>query len=60
MSVFLADIGDFDAFNDVYRDYVAEPYPARTTIACVLRGIQVEVDLVAAVPKNVKDVTGRG
>lgn len=50
VSVFLADIGDFEAFNAVYREFFAAPYPSRTTIACVLRGISVEVDLVAALP----------
>jgi 2-iminobutanoate/2-iminopropanoate deaminase len=50
VSVFLADIDDFDAFNNVYREFFAAPYPSRTTIACVLRGISVEVDLVAALP----------
>jgi 2-iminobutanoate/2-iminopropanoate deaminase len=50
VSVYLADIADFAAFNDVYKEFFAEPYPARTTIACVLRGIEVEVDVVAALP----------
>ncbi len=48
VSVFLADIADFAEFNEVYREYFAEPFPARTTIACVLRGIDVEVDMVVA------------
>jgi 2-iminobutanoate/2-iminopropanoate deaminase len=49
VTVYLADIAYFDAFNAVYREYFTAPYPARTTIACVLRGIEVEVDVVAAV-----------
>ncbi len=48
VSVFLANIADFDSFNEVYREYFAEPFPARTTISCVLRNIEVEVELVAA------------
>ena len=50
VSVFLADIDDFEVFNNVYREFFTAPYPSRTTIACVLRGIKVEVDLVAAFP----------
>lgn len=50
VSVFLADIGDFAEFNEIYRQYFSDPFPARTTIACVLRGIDVEVDLVVARP----------
>lgn len=46
----LADIGDFEAFNSVYRKYFTEPYPARTTVASTLRGISVEIDVIATVP----------
>ncbi|MFE4226522.1 RidA family protein [Arthrobacter sp. NPDC056886] len=53
VSVYLADIADFAAFNEVYREFLVEPYPARTTIACTLRGIQVEVDLVAALATSI-------
>lgn len=47
VQVYLAHITDFDAFNAVYRQYLHEPYPARTTVGANLRGILVEVDLVA-------------
>src|SRR3954453_3808711 len=30
---FLADIADFDAFNGVYKTYVIDPAPARSTFA---------------------------
>ncbi|OQY03080.1 MAG: reactive intermediate/imine deaminase [Planctomycetales bacterium 4572_13] len=30
--VFLADIGDFSAVNEVYKTFFAEPYPARAAI----------------------------
>ncbi len=32
-TVFLADMGDFAAMNEVYKAYFAEPYPARSTVA---------------------------
>ena len=47
VSVFLSDISHFDAFNTVYKQYFSSPYPARTTVGCQLRGINVEVDCVA-------------
>ncbi len=50
VQVYLADIADFDAFNEVYREFLEPPYPARTTIGATLRGILVEVDVVAALP----------
>lgn len=43
----LADISDFDAFNRVYTRYFQAPFPARTTVGSQLRGILVEVDVVA-------------
>lgn len=48
VSVFLADLGDFAAFNAAYGDYFTEPYPVRTTVGANLpAGILVEVDAVA-------------
>src|SRR4029453_8162962 len=31
-TVFLADMNDFAAMNEVYRTYLTEPYPARSTV----------------------------
>lgn len=47
ITVFLADIADFAAFNAVYAEYFSAPFPTRTTISCTLRGILVEVNAVA-------------
>ncbi len=48
---YLADLADYDIFDDVYRKYFKAELPARTTIgAGLLRGILVEVDAIAAVP----------
>lgn len=46
-TVHLADLAYFDEFNAVYREFFAEPYPARTTVGSSLRGILVEVDVIA-------------
>jgi 2-iminobutanoate/2-iminopropanoate deaminase len=43
----LADVSDFDAFNRVYTRYFQAPFPARTTVGSQLRGILVEVDVIA-------------
>jgi 2-iminobutanoate/2-iminopropanoate deaminase len=43
----LADLGDFAIFNDVYTRYFSPPFPARTTVGSQLRGILVEVDVIA-------------
>ncbi|SFU44366.1 2-iminobutanoate/2-iminopropanoate deaminase [Alicyclobacillus macrosporangiidus] len=47
VNVYLADLKDFAAFNSVYAEFFREPYPARTTIGAALRGILVEVDVIA-------------
>ena len=48
VNVFLLDLADFEAFNDVYRTTFTEPYPARTTVQAGLPGgIRVEIEAVA-------------
>jgi len=48
-TVFLADINDFAAMNQVYATYVSEPYPARSTVqvARLPKDARVEIDLIA-------------
>lgn len=50
-TVFLADIGQWDAFNEVYRTYFEAPYPARSALGAdgLALDARVEVDCVAAV-----------
>lgn len=50
VTVHLADLQDFDRFNQVYASYFDEPRPARTTVGSQLLGILVEIDAVAVVP----------
>jgi reactive intermediate/imine deaminase len=49
VGIYLADLGDFVAVNDVMKQYFAEPYPARSTIgvAALPRGAAIEVDVIA-------------
>jgi 2-iminobutanoate/2-iminopropanoate deaminase len=50
VNIYLANILDFAAMNEIYRRFVVEPYPARTTIQAVLSGTMlIEVDCVAVV-----------
>ena len=51
VNVFLADLADFAAFNDVYRQAFSAPYPARTTVQVGLPpGLLIEVEAVARLP----------
>jgi 2-iminobutanoate/2-iminopropanoate deaminase len=48
-NVYLRDIKDFAAMNEVYASYFNAPYPARTTIqaAALPGGVSVEIDCIA-------------
>jgi len=48
-TVFLVDIADFGAMNEVYGRYMPDPPPARSTIgvAALPKGARVEIELVA-------------
>jgi 2-iminobutanoate/2-iminopropanoate deaminase len=48
-TVFLADMNDFAAMNDVYQTFFAEPYPARSTVqaARLPRDARIEIDAIA-------------
>jgi 2-iminobutanoate/2-iminopropanoate deaminase len=47
---YLTDRAHFAAFNEVYSGYVAEPFPARTTVFVGLaEGMLVEIDALAVI-----------
>jgi 2-iminobutanoate/2-iminopropanoate deaminase len=43
-------MADFAAVNEVYKGYVTEPYPARSTIAvaALLLAAKVEIEMIAS------------
>jgi len=49
-TIFLTSMGDFAGVNEVYKAYVSEPYPARSTIAVAAlpMGAKVEIEMVAS------------
>jgi 2-iminobutanoate/2-iminopropanoate deaminase len=48
VNAFLADLADFEAYNDVYREYFSAPYPVRTTVQAGLApGLRLEVEAIA-------------
>ena len=49
-TVFLADMGDFAAMNEIYAQFFSEPYPARSAVAVktLPKGALVEVECIAA------------
>jgi 2-iminobutanoate/2-iminopropanoate deaminase len=51
-TVFLADIDDFGAMNEVYARFFPDPPPARTTVevAALPKGFKVEIEAIARRP----------
>ena len=54
-TVFLADMGDFGAMNEVYAEFFKAPFPARSAVAVktLPKGALVEIECIAA-----KDFSG--
>ena len=47
VTAYLADIGDWEEFNTVYKSVFRAPYPTRTTVGAGLHGFLVEISAVA-------------
>ena len=52
VTVFLADIAEWPAFNEVYKQYFHAPFPARSALAAsgLALGARVEVECIAMLP----------
>jgi 2-iminobutanoate/2-iminopropanoate deaminase len=52
VNVYLADMQDFAAMNEVYARQFSAPYPARTTIgvAALPLGARIEIEMIARRP----------
>lgn len=48
-TVFIMDMGQFGTINEVYQQYFAQPYPARSCVqvAQLPRGVSIEIEAVA-------------
>ena len=49
VNVFLTDMNDFSAMNEVYKKNFSQPYPARSTIgvAALPLGAKIEIEMTA-------------
>ena len=52
VGVFLADLNDFAAMNEVYSKFFPVDPPARSTVGAQLPKIKIEIDCVARVGKK--------
>ena len=48
LTVYLTDLNDFQALNEVMAEYVAEPYPARAAVqvSALPKGARIEIDAI--------------
>ena len=48
-TIFLKDMDDFAAVNEVYAEFFAEPYPARSTVqvARLPKDVRIEIEAIA-------------
>jgi 2-iminobutanoate/2-iminopropanoate deaminase len=49
-TIFLADMNDFTAVNEIYATYFSAPFPARATVqvARLPKDARVEIDVIAS------------
>ena len=50
LTIYLVDLGDFDAVNQLLQQSLKQPYPARTTIGvnALPKGARIEIDAILA------------
>ena len=50
-TVFMVDLGEFAAMNEIYASYFTAPYPARSTVQVVKlpKDVRVEIDVIAVI-----------
>lgn len=48
-TIFLTDMADFPAVNEIYARYFSQPFPARSTFAVLAlpKGVRVEIEAIA-------------
>jgi reactive intermediate/imine deaminase len=61
-TVFLADIAEWGAFNEVYRKHFAPPYPARSALGAsgLALNARVEMECIAGYPAQPAAASDRG
>ncbi len=52
IGVYLADLNDFPALNEVFKEFFVDDPPARTTVGALLPKIKIEIDAIARVRKK--------
>jgi 2-iminobutanoate/2-iminopropanoate deaminase len=61
-TIYVTDINDFSAMNEIYGEYFTFEPPARSTVqvAALPMGASVEIDVIALPPKKSDELMGGG
>jgi len=53
-TVFLTDLADFQAMNEIYATFMTDPFPARSTVpvAALAKGSLIEIEAIARQPRG--------
>jgi len=53
-TIYLKNLGDFSIINDIYKEFVSEPFPARATVevSALPKNALVEIEAIACYPKS--------
>ena len=53
-TIYLVNLEHFNAMNEIYKTYVLDPAPARSTVqvAGLPKGALIEIDLIAEIPNK--------
>jgi 2-iminobutanoate/2-iminopropanoate deaminase len=54
VGVFLSNLNDFEAMNQVYLEFFPKDQPARTTVGVQLPKIKIEIDCIARIEAKLK------
>lgn len=53
VTVYMTDLDEWPRFNEVYKEYFRQPYPARTAVgAQLLNNFKVEITMRALIPND--------
>lgn len=52
IGVYLNDMQNWKELNELSKEFLSDPYPARTTIQADLNGFEIEVDAIIALPQG--------
>jgi reactive intermediate/imine deaminase len=51
LNVYLTDLGNFVALNEIMDDYIKQPYPARAAVqvSALPKGVKIEIDAILSI-----------